>query len=250
MKKINFLVAVLIGVTGYFIHKQWDTNSLAPTDFEEILMVGTCDDYPPYSFNRDGKIVGFDIDVITEVSKRMARPLMLKNMSFDILLLELQRGTIHVVAAGLTATKERAEKVLFTKPYLQADPLITVTLNGVVAQPLEGKKLIVNEGYTADQHLSAQPNLSIERVESVPQALLSLSQGKADVFVIAKSAFKPVLENKKNAAFTTAILEGVQENCALAVSKKHVQIFEKIEAALQELTEDGTIDDLKQKWGL
>ncbi len=250
MKKIILLLLVATGTTGYITYQYLAKNSLTPSDFSKTLIVGTCDDYPPYSFNDNGKIVGFDIDVIHEVSRRMSVPLELKNMSFDILLLELQRGTVHVVAAGLTATPNRAEKVLFTKPYLEADPLLAVVVSGNNALPLEGKRIIVNEGYTADQYLSGKPNLTLARVESVPEALLALSQNKADVFVIAQSAFQPVLKNKKNTDFSYTVLEGIEENCALAVSKKYAEIHTKIEDALQELSEDGTIEDLKKKWGL
>ena len=178
----------------------------------------------------------------------------LKVMSFDILLLELQRGTIQVIAAGLTPTQERAARVLFSSPYITADPLLAVTrvtdpaVSNLAA--MQGKTVVVNEGYTADFYMSAQPGIVLEKRETVAEALLALERYKADVYVVAQSAFQPFLKTKKQDQFKAQSLAEVTEKYALAISKKYPELFEKIEATLAELHEDGTIDDLKRKWGL
>jgi ABC-type amino acid transport substrate-binding protein len=229
-------------------------NTLAPTLTDQVLVVGTSDDYPPYTFSENGKVVGFDIDLAREIARRMRCEMELKVMSFDILLLELQRGTIQVIAAGLTPTPERALKVFFSSPYIKGDPLLAVTraTDPVISTlaDMQGKTVVVNEGYTADFYMSAQPGLVLEKRETVAEALLALERDKADVYVVAQSAFQPFLKTKGQSMFKSHPLADVSEKYALAISKKYPELFEKIESALVELLEDGTVEDLKKKWGL
>lgn len=254
MKKSGIGVGILMA--GAFLVGVW---FLTKKDKEELhladnfLVVGTSDDYPPYTFCKDGKTVGFDIDLINQIAQRMGRFLILKTMAFDILLLELQRGTMQVIAAGLTPTLGRAQKVFFTSPYIAADPLLAVTRSGEQAvhnlADMQGKTIVVNEGYTADFYLSSQSGLRLEKRETVAECLLALERHKVDVYVVAQSAYQPFL-NLKGQRFVTEPLADVTEKYALAVSKKYPELFETIEATLQELHEDGTIGDLKRKWGL
>src|SRR5580704_2849514 len=88
-----------------------------------ILLVGTNAEFAPYSFIDNGQIVGFDIDVAQEVAQRLGKTITFKDMPFESLLPELQLGRIEIIAAGITPTQERAQKVLFTKPYVEGDKL-------------------------------------------------------------------------------------------------------------------------------
>lgn len=235
-------------------HYMIKKNTLSPQLTENILVVGTSDDYPPYTFSQNGQVVGFDIDLVREVARRMRCELELRVMSFDILLLELQRGTIQVIAAGLTPTPERSCKVFFSSPYISGDPLLAVTraVDPMILNlaGMQGKTVVVNEGYTADFYMSAQSELLLEKRETVAEALLALERRKADVYVVAQSAFQPFLKMKSQSTFKSHPLADISEKYALAISKKYPELFEKIESALVELLEDGTIDDLKKKWGL
>lgn len=244
------MVALFLVAARYMIKK----NTLAPSLTENVLVVGTSDDYPPYTFSQDGQVVGFDIDLVREIARRMACQMELKVMSFDILLLELQRGSIQVIAAGLTPTQERSQKVSFSSPYIMGDPLLAVTRAvepGVFdLAAMQGKTVVVNEGYTADFYMSAQAGIILEKRETVAEALLALERFKADVYVVAQSAFQPFLKTKGCDKFKALPLADITEKYALAISKKYPELFEKIESALTEIVEDGTIDDLKKKWGL
>ncbi len=246
-----FVMGMLFLVSARYLIKK---NTLAPQLAKNVLVVGTSDDYPPYTFSQNGKVVGFDIDLVNEIARRMTCQLELKVMSFDILLLELQRGTIQVIAAGLTPTQERALRVSFSSPYITADPLLAVTraTDPVVCDlaAMQGKIVVVNEGYTADFYMSAQSGIVLEKRETVAEALLALERYKADVYVVAQSAYQPFLKTKGHDQFKSHPLADITEKYALAVSKKYPELFEKIEATLAELHEDGTLDDLKRKWGL
>lgn len=251
-KLVLFVIA--IGLTCYIAYHSIRRNTLAPSKEDTTLIVGTADDYPPFSFNKDGKIVGLDIDLIKELGHRMTQKVEIKNLSFDALLLELERGTIQIIAAGLSPSKEREKKFFFTTPHISGDPFIALTLKNApsassIAQ-MQGKIVAVNDGYTVDNFMSKQKGINLRRLENVAQAILALKTGKIDIFVTAYSAIQPYLKQHNKEDFTLNTLEHESEGVALVVSKKHPKLFQRLEATLLELKEDGTIVDLKRKWGM
>ncbi len=254
MKNKILITLTAVAMCTLLVQHLVKKESLTAPTTGNVLLVGTSDDYPPYTFNKDGEIVGFDIDLAREVARRMGMTMKLTNMSFDILLLELQKGRLQCIAAGLTPTQERAAKVFFTTPYLQGDPLLAVTRKDsppiTQVADMVPLKVIVIEGYTADFYLSKQKNINLERVETVAQAILSLERRKSDVFILSQSALQPFLKTKFQENFKTDTLPAITESYALAISKKHPDLLQKIELVLVELKEDGTLEDLKQKWEL
>lgn len=255
IKKCLF-ATVAIGAIfiGFFFIIQ--KNSLAPQCPVNTLIVGVCDDFPPYTFNKDGKVIGFDIDLVHEMAKRMTKEVQLRVMSFDMLLLELERGSIDILASGINPTPERARRVSFSRPYTSGDDLVAMTCKGsnkiTNVHSLVGKRVGVNEGYAADMFISAHEGIVVDRIENVAKAVLALKSGKIDAFVTERAALKPYLSLHGSESFDLVVVrDGAQEvGCAVGVSRKHEGLLEKINATLMELEEDETLADLKKRWSL
>lgn len=238
----------LIGIGIYSWSQRAQNRELATT-----LIVGTCDDYPPYTFQKDGQLVGFDIDLVNHIGKHLAKNVEFKNISFNLLLLELIRGSIHLVAAGISPTEERAKRVLFSKNYMYGSPFIVVSTQDHRITSIEqcfGKRVGVNEGYTADHYVSQFPEIKIVRFDAVPNGLLALSTHKIDAFVTSHSSILPLLESQPDHGLVITPIADTGESCALAISKHYPELTKQINATLTELEEDGTLDDLRKKWGL
>ena len=146
-KKIFFfLLSVACLGLGYLLFlRPAKTISKNP----HVIIVGTSDDYPPYAFNQNGEVVGFDIDLAQAVANQLGKKMAIKTMAFDLLLLELQNGTIDMIAAGMSPTPERRLRVSFTESYLAGDPTCaTIRSNEhpiTHIHQLFGKKVAVNE---------------------------------------------------------------------------------------------------------
>lgn len=214
---------------------------------QNTLTVGTNAEFFPFSFREGKEITGFDVDIAKEVSQRLNKKLLFKDMPFDALLPDLLLGNIDFIAAGMTYTEERAKRVAFTKPYLNDDPLIIISDKYDPQKGLDGLVIAVNEGYTADLFLSKKKELDLIRLNSPADAFLALKNHRCDAFVSAKSTVQAFLQAEK---FKTYDLEGPKENCALVIAKDNLQLLEAIQTALDSMEEDGTIAKLKTKWGL
>lgn len=240
---IASIVLILLG--GCCSNKQ-----LAP----DLLIVGTESNFPPFSFRENNEVVGFDIDIIKEVARRLGKQIEFKDMNFEALLPQAQLGTLHVIAAGMTPTPGRAQIVDFTEPYIKGDPLFIVTLLDTDTKDFDdlkkGKRVVVNQGYTADFFMSKVEGPELIRLETPAEAFLALKQGRADAFVTARNTLTPFFKRHDAEGFEHRTIPGTDESTALIVSKLYPALLRDIQEQLHQMEQDGTIKALKEKWGI
>lgn len=215
------------------------------------LVVGTNAEFPPFTYIEEGIIVGFDIDVATEVARRQDKSIRFKDMPFDALISELVLGHVDFVAAGMSYTEERAKRVAFTKNYLSENPLVIFsTERNLTLADLAKKNVVVIEGFFADFFISSQPGIDPVRLPTQADGFMAIKSGRADAFVTAKSTVDAFLETQKASQFHTTIIEGSAESCALVVAKNNHKMLAEIQGALDSMEADGTMAEIKAKWKL
>lgn len=219
---------------------------------ESVLVVGTNAEFPPFSFVQDRKIVGFDIDVVNEVAKRLHKEILLKDMPFDALIPQVILGHVDLVAAGMSYTEERAKRVLFTKSYLDTDPLVVFSpAKSVVSfDEIKGKTIVVVEGFTSDQLMSSVKGINLMRLNTQTDAFMAIKCGRADAFITAKSTVDAFFENQDASQYHTEVIAGSGETCALIVPKNKSEVLTEVQKMLDAMENDGTMDKLKAKWKL
>lgn len=244
---VGILLAALAAVF-LFYKTQKPTESA-----QNVLIVGTNAEYQPFSFIQDGKITGFDIDLVYELAKRMGKQVILKDMAFTTLLPELQMGKLHVVATGISPTPERAKAVLFLEPHHVGDPLLLISPKATPitqVQDLAHKTVIVNEGFTADSYISKIEGPNILRLPTVADAFLTLKSGRADAYILAQSAVQPFFAQHGKEAWAITAIPDTSDTYALPVSKKHPELYTEMQTHLHDMMQDGTVTALAKKWGL
>lgn len=262
MKKTSlYIIIALIAAISAIVWYRAEKIIITSTPLDAII-VGTNAEFQPFSFKEDDTITGFDIDVITQALKRLNKEMVLKDMPFDALIPEIQLGNIHIIAAGITPTQERAQRALFTRPHLTGNPLVIISLNtlrqaqgeqGITTlDDLAGKTIVVNEGYVADSYMSDQPGVNVLRLSSpaVSDGILALESGRADAFVTALHPMKPYFKKYDRSNFSIKPITGTEESSAFAVSKHYPELRDYIQVTLDRMQEDGTLDSLKRKWNL
>jgi len=255
---ISLIALLILTGVGIFLNRKLmisneEAAHLTSKEYTK-LKVGTSSDFPPFSF-RDStdEIVGFDIDVIKEICKRINLKIELIDRPFSMLIPQIQIGQIDVIAAGITPSPEREKNLRFTKPYLKENPLVIVTLKDKTpaiktVQDLAHKSVIVNTGYTSDMYLSKFPEIQLIRLPKVTDSMIALKNNKADAFVTASLALAPYTKDNKG-TFNLTNIEGTSETSALGISKKiSDELFEKIQKALDDMENDGTLKNLKHQW--
>lgn len=222
---------------------------------DSVLIVGTESNFPPFSSKEGGEIVGFDIDLVKEVARRLNKSIEFYDMSFEALIPQAEIGTVQIIAAGMTPTENRAKKVLFTNPYIVGDPLLIVSLVkrldvGSLEALKQNKRVVVNQGYTSDLFMSTIEGPELIRLETPAEAFLALEQDRADAFVTARNTLVPFFKTHDEKNYDITPITETVEQTAFIVSKKYPALLESVQKTLDEIEADGTMKQLKQKWGI
>jgi len=229
-------------------------NPKPSTSSEKVLVVGTNAEFAPFAFIQDGEIQGFEIDVAKELCNRMGAKIKLIDLPFDGLIPELKLHKVHFVAAGMTVTPEREKVVDFTDPYLEGSPLCLVysedKFKDLSVSDLINFRVVVNDGYTADFYVADTLGINPIRLSNPVDAMIALKSNRADVFITAKDTLLPLLQNKTYANYSYQPIDSTEENCAIMLPKGSLDLKGELNGFLKAMKQDGTLDELKSKWGL
>ena len=215
-----------------------------------VLRMGTNATFPPYEYvDENNEVAGIDADIAAAIAEKLGMELEITDMAFDSLIPALQSDTIDIVLAGMTVDPERAEQVNFTDSYATGVQVIIVPEDSDIASPddLEGKNIGVQTGTTGDlQCTDAYGQEFVKQFDNGPLAVAALLNGQVDCVVIDNEPAKNyVAANEGLKILDTAYAD---EDYAAAIAKEDTELFEQVNAAIQELKEDGTIASIIEKY--
>ncbi len=91
------------------------------------ILVGSDTAYPPFENVEDGVTVGFDVDLLAAISKKIGLTAEFKTYKFDALITGMQAGTeFDMIASAMTITEKRAESINFSAPYINSNQSLAV----------------------------------------------------------------------------------------------------------------------------
>lgn len=210
--------------------------------------------FAPFEYiDEDGNTVGFDVDLSNALAEKLGLTCeWLPNQAFDTLVPTIQQGgKADISIAGMTISDERLEQVDFSDPYLNSNQgIVAAAGSDLNSESLnaEGMQVACQTGTTGDEWISENlPNATKVPLADVTAALMGISTGLYNTMVIDL----PVAQNMIAESFSD--LEVVEEiptgeQYGIAVSKDNPGLLAAINDALAAIEEDGTMDEIKQKW--
>lgn len=214
-----------------------------------VLRMGTNATFPPYEYvDENNNVAGIDADIAAAIADKLGMELEITDMAFESLIPALQSDTIDIVLAGMTVDPERAESVNFTESYATGVQVIIVPEGSDIASPddLEGKNIGVQTGTTGDLYCTDSYGQEfVKQFDNGPLAVAALLNGQVDCVVIDNEPAKNyVAANEGLKILDTAY---ANEDYAAAIAKDNTELFDKVNAAIKELKEDGTIASIIEK---
>ncbi len=213
------------------------------------LYVGTNAEFPPFEYLDKGEVVGFDIDLVKAIGKKLDMEIVIKDMAFDGLIPALETNKIDIVIAGMTASDERKMAVNFSNPYYTANQVIILNDNNndiKTFDDLNGKLVGVMLGFTGDVVVSEMKDVKSKKYNASYAAIMELQNNKIDAVVLDSETALNYVKNNKG--LKLAETSGEPEEYAIAISKKNSELLNKINTALDELKKDGTYEALLKKY--
>jgi polar amino acid transport system substrate-binding protein len=236
-------------------------DTLAEVKKRGTLIVGMEAAYVPYEFFKDGKIIGYDPDIIDVWASKLGAKPQLVDTAWNGIIPALYANKFDVIVSAMTITKERAEKVLFSMPYADASNVILLRANEdkiKTADDLSGKIVGVQIGsaaagiiktFEAKLKAAGKPGYAdVKQYEHYPEAYQDLLNKRIDAVVNSKSTMLVVM---KDAPGKFKMIGGVSDITAyfgMAFRKEDVAFQSFVNEQLAGMKKDGTLSKLQEKW--
>lgn len=220
------------------------------------LTMSTNASFPPYEMVADdGSFEGIDVEVAGAIAEKLGLELQVDDMGFDAALQAAQTGKSDMVMAGVTITEERQAVMDFSNSYANGVQVVIVkegspiqTVDDLANANMIGCQMGTT-GYTFCSDTPENGGFGEDHVtpyDDGAAAVQALMNGQIDAVVI---------DNKPAQEYVAAnpglkILDGefTNEDYAIGVAKGNTALVDAVNGALAELTADGTIQSIIEKY--
>ncbi|MFZ5822458.1 MAG: substrate-binding periplasmic protein [Chloroflexota bacterium] len=221
----------------------------------KTVVVAVENAYPPFNMidEATGEPVGWDYDTVAEICKRLNCVPEFKEAAWDGIFPAMQAGEYDWLADGVTYTAERDEIVDYSMPYVTVSQVLlvradeTATLEDFKTNPdlLVGTQIGTTNEIVAKETF---PDKEIQSFEDFPAAVLAVLSNDTDCVVIdIISAVGFMKENEGKLKVGGQIMSDEQ---LAFVFPPGSELVAAVNAAMQSMIDDGTLETLNKKWGL
>jgi polar amino acid transport system substrate-binding protein len=225
------------------------------------LVVGMEVAYVPYEFFKDGKIVGYDPDIIAEMMPKLGVKAQLVDTAWNGIIPALYAKKFDCIVSAMTITKERAEKVLFSMPYADASNVMFLRADETrikTGDDLSGKTIGVQLGSAAavisktfEDTMKAKglPGYKeVKQYEHYPEAYQDLLNKRVDAVVNSKSTLMVVMNDAPGKFKMVPGISDITAYFGMAFRKEDTALHAFFNGQLAAMKTDGRLAKLQQKW--
>ena len=216
------------------------------------LTMATNAQFPPYEYYEGETIVGIDAEIAEAIATKLGLELVIDDMEFNSIITAVATGAADFGLAGMTVTDERLLEVDFSISYAKGVQSIIVKEGSSITSyddlAAEGAtyKIGVQLGTTGDIYASEEFGERVTQYNNGNEAVLALLSGDIDCVIIDNEPAKAfVAANEGLAVLDSSYAD---EDYAACFALENDALREAVDAAIEELIMDGTIDDIIEKY--
>jgi len=192
---------------------------------------------------------GFDIDLINEVASRLDLDTEIKDLPFDVLLQGRGGGRYDIAIAATTITPAREKKIDFSDPYFNAEQSLLVRADGdiqsiddVTSDTIIGSQ----DATTGETYANENTDADVRPFQEIDDAYQALENGQVDAVLNDLPSTESVAEDNPDLEVVDTF--DTREEYGIIFGQDQDALREQVNDALQEIKDDGTLDELYQKW--
>ena len=216
---------------------------------EGVLTMSTNAAFPPYEMTNDaGEYEGIDVEIAQAIADKLGLELKIDDMDFDAALMAAQNGKSDMVMAGVTVNEDRQLVMNFSDTYSKGVQVVIVKEGSDVTLDNLGDQMIGTQRGTTG-YIYASGDYGEDHVtayDNGASAVQALMNGQVDCVVIDSAPAQAFVET--NPGLTILDTEYTSEDYAIGMNKDNTALLEAVNGALKELTEDGTIPAIVEKY--
>lgn len=223
------------------------------------VVVATEAAFEPFEFVVDGKIVGYNMDILAHIVESLGVPMEQLNLPFQGILPGLLAKKFDFVATSVGINAERAKKYAYTRPTGSFDNVIVVRkgddrvkspadLNGlIVATQLASSVQPVLDAHNAELKAKGGGYGELKLFTAFPETHIALASGQVDVIVIASPSAAVLMKNVPD-TYQVAATIGESSHLSWVTRPDNLDVRDYINAKIDELNDGGKLKELQMKW--
>jgi polar amino acid transport system substrate-binding protein len=218
------------------------------------LIVGVSDTTPPFSFRRpnDSNQVGYDIDLVRGVAKRLGVSLEMVAVSSAERIPMLQQGKLDFVATSMTRTATRLRDVDFSVIYfITPHAVIVKKSSGITSvKQLAGRKVSSASTSTAGENLKeVVPDVNLVYVKDYSIAFAMLKDGSVDAFPTDETVLRAIVQQDGKPGDYVFLPDFTKSrNVGFALKKDEPRFKDAVNRALLDIEVSGEADKIFAAW--
>ncbi|UDY23171.1 transporter substrate-binding domain-containing protein [Nocardioides sp. Kera G14] len=242
------IVVILAALVIWLVAKGGDDDKAGSGSSK--LVVATEGTYAPFSYQENGKLTGYDIDVAKAVAKKAGLTFTFKQTQWDSIFAGIDAGRFDAVANEVTINDDRTAKYLMSTPYSVSTGVLVVAKDNTDITSFDDIK-----GHTAAQSLTSnwadeakKAGAKIQPVNEWALAADAIATGRVDLAVNDKLAVLDYLKKNPDANIKIVATSPETMEQAFLLRKGKEADLEKINTALDALKSDGTLASIGEKY--
>jgi polar amino acid transport system substrate-binding protein len=208
-----------------------------------------CSDIPyePFEFQKDGKIVGFDMDIANEIAKDLKAELSVVDSSFEAIETGTALTGCDVSISSVSITDVRKSVMDFSNPYMDDDlTLVATTASGITdINSAKGKKVGVQQATTGAKY-AAEKGIDAQQFEDSGLLVQAIQAGTIDAALGNQSILAYAIKDDPKFKRVEDYTSG--EKLGISIKKGNTAMAEKVNATLKRITDDGSLKKFETTW--
>lgn len=238
------------------------TETEAPADTADTaaasgkLTMATEATFPPYEFYDGDAIVGIDVEVAQAIAAKLGMELEVTDIAFDSIIPGIQTNKYDMGMAGMTVTDERKEQVNFSDSYATGVQVVIVKDDSAITSVddlfADGANTVVGTQAGTTGFIYATSDIedaglgTVKSFGKTTDAVEALKNGQVDCVILDNEPAKALVA--ANEGLHILDTEYAVEDYAIAIAKENTDLLDKINTALAELKDDGTLQSIVDKY--
>ena len=228
---------------------------LLPEGKNGVIRFATNSDSAPFVYVKNGKLVGYDIEVAMIVARQLGKKLEILDMDFAAIIPSLVSGKTDMAGDFIAVTPQRAKSVLFSIPYYTGGTVVVVASASAyrdekavtdLAQ-LAGKKVGIVTGSTYENVLKSRiPGAVPEYFNNFSDQAEAVRTGKIAGFLVDEPMARDILNHTSGLVCLKELL--TSDGYAFAFSKNQPQLQKEVNAVLKEMRHSGALQEIEARW--
>jgi polar amino acid transport system substrate-binding protein len=248
------LVVVVVSMSGCvsfssMFHGSLPEEQTSANDTDsKLLIIGVDSTYPPFEYIEEGEMIGFDVDLASEIAKRLGKEIRLESIQWDTDFKLLREGSIDLIISAVPYNPEKDAIVDFSKPYFSMKYML-VSLSGSevnIKEDLTGSKVGILEACAENLDPEYLADFEVVKYKEILELLDGLKVQDVSAIILSL----PVATNliKENTDLYNVLDEIISSQEFVVVYRKGSQLKGMIDTAIDGIKIDGTYDTIYNKW--